>query len=239
MGLGNFVKSRTFKKFMAKLYGWGAAVVILGALFKINHYPGADYMLVLGLGTEALIFFFSAFEPPHVEPDWSLVYPELAGIYHDHPDKKKKAKASINGGSVSQELDKMLTEAKVGPELIASLGKGMQNLSDNSAKLADITQAAVATDQYVKNIGQASSSANELSISYKKATEFMNADFKNQTETTARMQKTIDNFMTNLNSSVEATTKYKDEVEILSNKVAALNTVYGNMLTAMNVNTKK
>ena len=77
MGLFDFTKTRRYRNFMAKLYGWGASVVLLGALFKINHYPGADIMLIIGLGTEAIIFFFSAFEPPHVEPDWSLVYPEL------------------------------------------------------------------------------------------------------------------------------------------------------------------
>ncbi len=75
MGLNNLVRSRGFRNFMAKLYGWGASVVILGALFKINHYPYADLMLIVGLGTESLIFFFSGFEPPHVDPDWSLVYP--------------------------------------------------------------------------------------------------------------------------------------------------------------------
>jgi len=79
MGINTFVRRRGFRNFMAKLYGWGASVVILGALFKINHYPYANEMLVVGLGTEAIIFFFSAFEPPYVEPDWSLVYPELGG----------------------------------------------------------------------------------------------------------------------------------------------------------------
>ena len=69
MGLFAFVKTKKYKTFMAKLYGWGAAVVIIGALFKINHYTGADIMLIIGLGTESIIFFFSAFEPPHVEPD--------------------------------------------------------------------------------------------------------------------------------------------------------------------------
>ena len=67
---------------MAKMYGIGAAVVIVGALFKINHYPYASEMLIVGLGTEAIIFFFSAFEKPHEEPDWSLVYPELATPAH-------------------------------------------------------------------------------------------------------------------------------------------------------------
>ena len=79
--MGNsFLESKGFKSFMAKAYGLGAAVVIVGALFKILHWKGADVMLMVGLLTEAAIFFVSAFEPPHQEPDWTLVYPELAGL---------------------------------------------------------------------------------------------------------------------------------------------------------------
>jgi len=78
MGIAQLTQGKGFKRNMARLYGWGAAVVILGALFKIQHYPGAGIMLVVGLGTEAIIFFFSGFEPPHEDVDWSLVYPELA-----------------------------------------------------------------------------------------------------------------------------------------------------------------
>ena len=78
--LDNFVRSKGYKNFMSKLYGWGASAVIIGALFKINHWPGATAMLVVGMGTESLIFFLSAFEPLHIEWDWSLVYPELAGM---------------------------------------------------------------------------------------------------------------------------------------------------------------
>ena len=82
MSLISLTKTRFYRNFMAKVYGFGAAIVLIGALFKINHYPYADIMLIIGLGTEAIIFFLSAFEPPHVEPDWSLVYPELAGMYN-------------------------------------------------------------------------------------------------------------------------------------------------------------
>jgi len=131
---------------MAKLYGWGAAVVILGALFKINHYTGANEMLIVGLGTEALIFFFSAFEPPHVEPDWSLVYPELAGMYHGGEGTK-----GPKGKTPTQELDGMLEKAKIGPELIQSLGNGLRTLSENAGKMADMSSAAVATNDYTKN----------------------------------------------------------------------------------------
>ena len=80
--LDNLVRSKGYKNFMAKLYGIGAAIVILGAMFKIMHWPGADLMIVVGMSTEAIIFLFSAIEPLHVEYDWSLVYPELAGMDH-------------------------------------------------------------------------------------------------------------------------------------------------------------
>jgi len=138
---------------MAKLYGWGASVVIIGALFKINHYTGADIMLIIGLGTESCIFFFSAFEPPHVEPDWSLVYPQLAGMYHQGDIDSEKALAK--GETVSQELDKMLEKAKIGPELIQSLGDGLRNLNDTTSKLSKVSDASLANDQYVNTIKSA------------------------------------------------------------------------------------
>ena len=95
------VNGKRFKNFMAKLYGWGASVVILGAMFKILHLEGADVMLVVGLTTEAVIFFFSAFEKPAVELDWTLVYPELAAGMDDEEGKRSDL-------TVTQELDNML-----------------------------------------------------------------------------------------------------------------------------------
>ncbi len=86
MTLSEFVESKTYKTIMKYVYGWGASVVLLGALFKIQHYPGAGPMLVAGMGTEVLIFFLSAFEPLHEDPDWTLVYPELAGMTSDLDD---------------------------------------------------------------------------------------------------------------------------------------------------------
>lgn len=390
MGLSNIVKSRGFKNFMAKLYGIGAAVVILGALFKINHYQGADIMLVVGLTTESIIFFFSAFEPPHVEPDWSLVYPELAGMYHGVSAEIEDELGKKEG--LTEDLDKMLNEAKIGPELIDSLGQGLRNLSENTNRLSDVTNATVATNEFTEkmkgasqNIGTlsdsyekqsdtinkdiaaseefytsvkgASQSAASLSDVYAKATESIQGDldategfaesvkaatqsannltknynksaeilaesasaldfsslkennyneqlnkisgnlatlnaayekqisfsqgqtessgklqetlekfvsnlnssientskyqenlsavntaFQSQlqgttahVETTAKLKETLDGFLTKLNESTDKTLKYNEELDNLSKKVAALNTVYGNMLSAMNV----
>ncbi|MCB0805269.1 MAG: gliding motility protein GldL [Bacteroidales bacterium] len=184
---------------MAKLYGIGAAVVILGALFKINHYPGADIMLVIGLSTESVIFFFSAFEPPHVEPDWSLVYPELAGMYHGVNDE-------IEGESVKKEgltgdLDKMLSEAKIGPELIESLGQGLQSLSDNTNKLKDVTDASIATNEFTEKVKGASQSIGTLSESFTKQNE-------------------------SINNEIAASEEFFGSVKTASNSVSGLSDVY-------------
>jgi gliding motility-associated protein GldL len=120
--------SKTWKKFMAKLYGLGAAVVLVGALFKIQHWPMADFFLIIGLSTEAVIFAFSAFEPLHEEPDWSLVYPELATAEHALGEDFKKD----DQRSITEQLDNMLESAKIEPELIESLGMGMRSLSDQA-----------------------------------------------------------------------------------------------------------
>ena len=95
--------SRGYKKAMGYAYGIGAAVVILGALFKLMHWPGASIMLIAGLGTEALIFFLSAFEPVGEDLDWSLVYPELAG--GQAKTKKLKEEPKDAEGLLSKKLD--------------------------------------------------------------------------------------------------------------------------------------
>jgi gliding motility-associated protein GldL len=221
MGLAQITQSKGFKSFMGKLYGLGAAVVILGALFKIQHWEGAGLMLTIGLLTEAVIFFFSAFEPPHEEVDWSLVYPELAGMHEPGADRHKKVKPA-SGDPVSQQLDKLLTDAKIGPELIESLGTGLRSLSENTSKMASVTNAAVATEEYAKNVANASKEVTVLANSYKSASA-----------TLSSMNASNEALLANLNSTVEDTKKYKEEVGKLAKNLSSLNTIYGNMLTAM------
>jgi len=216
MGIDNIVRSKGFKNFMTKLYGLGAAVVILGALFKINHYPGADLMLIVGLLTEAVIFFFSAFEPPHVEPDWSLVYPELAGMYEDH--NTAQLDEMMGGGSSnspSQELDNMLEEAKIGPELIESLGAGLRNLSDNTANMVDISDASVASGEYATSVRQASDNISALSESYVTTSNVLNES----TEKIAKSAEAIDFSQIDGNA-------FNDELTKVSTNLSALNSVY-------------
>ncbi|HNW72158.1 MAG: gliding motility protein GldL [Bacteroidales bacterium] len=188
MALFDFVRTKYYKNFMSKLYGWGASVVIIGALFKINHYTGADVMLIIGLGTESIIFFFSAFEPPHVEPDWSLVYPQLAGIYHG--DEIDSSKAFTTTDTVTQELDKMLEKAKIGPELISSLGTGLKNLSETTSKLSNVADASLANDKYVSTMKVATESANLLNDSYRKTANTLEQNARASEEQLSNIKST-------------------------------------------------
>ena len=169
-----FAQKKSFKTFMARLYGWGASLVIVGALFKIQHWAGAGIMLTIGLTTEAVIFFFSAFEKPHAEPDWSLVYPELAGMHDEEPKEKKQIKEKDT--TVSQKIDKMLEEAKIGPELIQSLGTGLQNLSNTTAKMADLSSTVAASSEFAANVKTASTSVSQLNDTYNRTNEVLSKD---------------------------------------------------------------
>lgn len=258
--------------FMAKLYGFGAAVVIVGAMFKIMHWPGAGAMLVIGLSTEAVIFIFSAFEPIHEDPKWELVYPELAlahaddfdphAIEHKHGHDEKE--------SVTETLDKMLEEAKIEPEMIKSLGEGLRNLSDASNKIGDVSNASLATNEYVDAMKSASTKVSGLTDAYSKASQAMlgiadaqsggaslgesmvkvsenltslNNIYELQLkgasqhlEASSKLYGGISELMEHLHSSLDDTKKYKENMSELSRNLSALNTIYGNMLAAMNVN---
>jgi gliding motility-associated protein GldL len=207
---------------MAKLYGWGASVVILGALFKINHYPYANEMLVVGLGTEAIIFFFSAFEPPYVEPDWSLVYPELGGLYHgdESVDGVKKSKKP------TQELDDLLKQSHIDKQLIDRLGEGMKKLSDNTAKLSDMTEAAGATNEFVTRVKGASKSAENLTKSYDLTSETLQKDV-NVAASFANSIKTAGEHADNLSNT------YKEASETLKNDITVTKDFTTSMKTAM------
>ena len=94
--ISEIVQGSKYKTLMKYVYGWGASVVLLGALFKLQHYPGAGIMLVVGMCTEAIIFFLSAFEPIVEEVDWSIVYPELAGMTDDVRKPRDKGNTGVD-----------------------------------------------------------------------------------------------------------------------------------------------
>ena len=196
--------SKKFKNRMAKLYGWGAAVVILGALFKLQHWTGAGAMLTIGLGTEAIIFFFSAFEKLHEEPDLSLVYPELA--YMKDPDDTSSKKTPI------QELDNMLENANVDQALLTRLGDNLRSFNKTVEGVNNSMDAVASTGDYSDQMREAARKLAEMNTYY---------DLQLKT-------------MQNMGNSVGDTEKFQQEMAKLGDNLAGLNKVYGNMLSAMN-----
>lgn len=168
MGLAQITQSHGWKAFMAKLYGWGASVVIIGALFKIMHWPYAGVLLTVGLATEATIFFFSAFEPLHEELDWTLVYPQLSGLDEGDELEITQPQGPVSSGDALLKFDQMLDKAG-GANLFDKLGNGIENLNLRVNEMANISSAAVATNEFTENVKKASGSVNELSGAYKKS----------------------------------------------------------------------
>jgi gliding motility-associated protein GldL len=189
-----FLETPFFRRFMAVAYGLGASLVILGALFKINHYNGATEMLLIGMVTEAIIFALSALQKPHVEPDWSKVHPEFIKDYHGiEPDDgllqpKAGARQSPAGGQFTQ-LDMMLKDVELDEGVIHRLGTGLTKLSESASKLNDLTGASLATQEFVSNMRTASQSASNLSKSYNDTSLAINKEREVTNDLTSRKKE--------------------------------------------------
>ena len=212
--LGNITEAKWYKTMMPKLYGWGAAVVILGALFKIEHLPFASEMLIVGLSLEAIIFFFSAFEKPPTETDWSLVYPELAHM--EDPNSAKRP---------AQQLDDALAKAKIDNDLVESLNEGLRSFGDSARQLNETITAASGISEYNSQIQEGVKNMNAL-----------NSLYELQLQTSNQQMEATTLFLQNLQSSVDDSKRFQEQVSSLADNLEQLNKVYGNMLTAMNPN---
>lgn len=256
---GSWFDTKPGKRFMAMTYGLGASVVILGALFKLMHWPGAGAMLTAGLGTEAFIFAITAFLPIHDDPDWTLVYPELAG---SGDPKKKKEK-----GDEVERLNKMLQQANIKQETIDKLGKGMQSLSTSVDGLKVAADATKVTSNYTEKVKEVTTSLDGLNKSYAAAAKSvstlgdgqkiskdfyetmqnvtgklsqLNSVYELELKESTEHSKAIGNYhnamgalLNNLTATKDNSEKLKNEVSRLSKNLESLNQVYGGMLSAM------
>ncbi len=195
-------------------YGMGAAVVIVGALFKLMHWPFASAMLIIGLSTEALIFGLSAFDKPEKELDWSLVYPELAGG-EAAPKKAKAENPTEAQGLLSQKLDNMLKEAKVDAELMASLGNSIKNFEGAAKSISPTVDAMAGQKKYAEEMATAAAQM-----------EALNGLYKVQLESADRNAQANQEI-------AENAAKLKEQMQSMTSNIASLNAVYGGMLTAM------
>ncbi|MEO1054039.1 MAG: gliding motility protein GldL [Bacteroidota bacterium] len=216
-----------FTTIMPKVYGIGAAIVIVGALFKIQHYEGAGLMLGIGLGTEAVIFFLSAFEPKHSEPDWTKVYPELSEDYDGPVAAPRISNKKSESGALAN-MDKEFSK-KIDGNLIDSLGKGMKNLADSASKMSNLADAAVATNDYAKNVKAASHSLTEMNKSYSTTVSAM-SDMANASKDAKEYHAQVQNVTKNLGA---LNAVYEMELQDANSHLKAMNKFYSNLTAAM------
>lgn len=208
------------KKTMNFAYGMGAAIVIIGALFKIIHFElgplTGTRMLAIGLLTEAFIFALSAFEPVDNELDWTLVYPELANGTPNANRKQKVESPSEAQGLLSQKLDNLLKDAKIDGELMASLGNSIKNFESAAKGIAPAAAGIAATKKYSDELSMAAAQMEALNSLYKVQLESASRN--------AEANKEI----------AENASKLKEQMQSMTANISSLNNVYGGMLSAMN-----
>lgn len=209
-------KSNKKKKIMSMVYGLGAAIVIIGALFKIQHISigpiTGGVMLTIGLITEAIIFTISAFEPVEKELDWSKVYPELSG---EIASTKKSSSVEDEQGLLSKKLDEMLKEAKIDSKLMESLGDSIKNFEGAARNIQPTTDSMESQRKYSQELTLAATHMESLNNLYKVQVE----SASKQAEANQAVADNAD--------------RLKEQMESLTANLNSLNGVYGGMLTAM------
>ncbi|WP_246289565.1 type IX secretion system motor protein PorL/GldL [Hymenobacter terrestris] len=222
---GNFL----YDVLMPKIYGIGAAVVIVGALFKIQHWDGASEMLIVGLGTEAVIFFLSAFQPTSKEVDWSMVYPELSEGYDPSTGNASFLQQDNGGTGLTRKLDDMLKDANVTPEAINSLGQGLNRLSTTTQQLAGLGDATNATDEYTTKVRSAAQSLERINDSYSKTADAMST-MADATADAGAYQLQVQNVTKNLGA---LNAVYEMELQDANSHLKSMNQFYGTLAQAM------
>jgi gliding motility-associated protein GldL len=264
------LQDKFYNGFAPIITGVGASIVIVGALFKIQHWPGANEFLILGLGTEALLFLLFAFAPQHSDPDWTLVYKELdphfEGDMGAAPGKDDSQK-----NSVVKRLEDMLEKAKIDQTLVEKLGRSMNSLAESTNKIGELGNASIATAEFSKNTKATSDAMANMNKSLSATTQAMgeiatssaatandskayhaqvqvvtknltalNMVYENELKDTNSHIKAMNKFLGSIGTAMDSmaaaaadTQAFKGEMTKLNKNLTSLNTVYGNMLTAM------
>jgi len=210
--------------------GVGASVVIVGALFKIMHWPGAAPMLIVGLSTEAILFLLFAFAPVEHAPDWTIVYPELGDDPHGHGHAPvKKAAAPKESNNLVAKLDNMLDNSKLDQEVFNRLAEGMKNLASSASKMSDLSDAAASNNEYAQNVKTASASIVKMNESFAKTVDAMSS-MSNASTDAKEYHNQVQVITKNLGA---LNAVYEMELQDANNHLKAMNKFYGNLSSAM------
>ncbi len=212
------------------IYSFGAAIVILGALFKMTHWHvgfiTGNVALAAGLITEALIFLFFAFDPPKSEESyaWENVYPELLDETAERQPKKvvNKFENKELEVSLSDKLDKMLADAKLDVNLFERLRGGIDKFSSSVDQINQTVDVSASTHKYNEQLNMAASHL-----------ESMNALYALQLEQGQKQSEFSKKYVEDIQKSAAHSEKFNEELQGLTGNLNNLNRVYGGMLSAM------
>lgn len=198
--MAKIFESKGYKLITGYVYGWGATAVIIGALFKIMHWPGAGVVLTIGMCVEAFIFFISAFEPPMEHYNWERVFPELgagalpvAGGAVKPSKKSETANAPVAGGVVGAVPG--IEEADV-----EKFRQGIEKFASTADHFAD---ASVSVPEFARKITTAATSFERLGEKTDKAGELMDASLQAFTDGCSEIGKVLRDSTQNLTAQIK------------------------------------
>jgi len=233
-----FFETKQGKYLKNLIIGLGASVVLMGALFKIQHWQGASEMLTAGMITEAFIFALLGLLPPHKDYYWERFYPNIDENPHIEAYRKGTkfqvpAIGTIGGGgnggsTATASLDKMLEEAKITPANLSRLNENFQKFGQTVSQMKDITDVTAATGAYSQSARETADALGQLKTTFQGATQTM-ASFNNAADDTAKFHQQVTVLSKNLGSLNQI---YEVELQDANNHLKAMNKFYSNLLNA-------
>ena len=231
-----FFETKQGKYLKNLIIGLGASIVLLGALFKIQHWQGASVMLTAGMITEAFIFALLGLLPPHKDYYWERFYPNIDENPHIEAYRKgtkfqvpaMSAIGGANGANATASLDKMLEEAKITPANLSRLNDNFQKFGQTVSQMKDITDVTAATGAYSQSARETADALGQLKTTFQGATKTMSA-FNNAADDTAQFHQQVQVLSKNLGSLNQI---YEVELQDANNHLKAMNKFYSNLLNA-------
>lgn len=232
-----FFETKAGKYLKNFVIGLGAAVVLIGALAKIQHWPIANFMLPVGMITEAFIFTLLGILPPHKDYYWERYYPNLDENPHVEAYRKgvkfqvpAMAIGSGGGGSSSAtaSLDKMLEEAQINPANLRRLNENFSRFGQTVEQMKDITDVTAATGAYTTAARETATALGQMKATFQGATETMGV-FNNASADAAKFHQQVTVLTQNLGSLNQI---YEVELQDANNHLKAMNKFYSTLLNA-------
>lgn len=227
--LALFFETERGKYIKNLIIGVGASVVLLGALFKLQHWPGAGIMLTAGMVTEAFIFALMGILPPHKDYYWEKFYPGITESPEiEHYKKSKKDGKAVPGETPLKTLDNMLEQAELTPANIRRLGENISKFAQTAGQLKDISEVTTATNEYSAKAKETAAAMGQLKTTFEGAYETM-ASFNNAADDTMKYHQQVQVLSKNLGSLNQI---YEVELQDANNHLKSMNKFYGNLVNA-------